>query len=92
MTSMKSISLEQLRIFAKYHGDADGFSRMASDLERATMRHDVWSRIDLLVQSLTLIDRNLAAPEFIRETVDLLRTSAESPEVEDAIRHLALRS
>ena len=88
----KDISLEQVRIFSKYGGDADGFSRSATALERKVMRDDVWPRIDVLVQSLALIERNLAAREFVQETVDLLRNSVATPEVEGAIRQLVPRT
>jgi hypothetical protein len=86
---MKRISVDQIQIFKKYGGDSDGFARIAIPSEKRIMEDDVRSKIDALIASLALVEKGLAAPEFEKETLSLLRDSTKDVEAADALRRLA---
>lgn len=58
------ISDEKLRIYDKFNGDIDGFSRGGSPREKSTITDEDWYLIDELIQSLTMVRGGLASGDF----------------------------
>ena len=66
------ITKEQIDIFLKYNGDADGFARCATNLEKDEMTDKIWSLIDNIVFDLYLLNSNLASKEMAKSITDKL--------------------
>lgn len=66
------ITKDQIDIFLKYNGDADGFSRCATNLEKDTMTDKIWLLIDDIVFDLHLLNSNLALKENAKSITDKL--------------------
>lgn len=66
------ITKDQIDIFLKYNGDADGFSRCATNLEKDEMPDKIWSLIDNIVFDLYLLNSNLASKEMAKSITDKL--------------------
>ena len=84
------ITQRQLRIFMRFGGDADMFSRAATEEERAAMPGgEVWADIECLLSSLVLLERGLVAPAYADEIVASLKRLAADPSVAEEIRRIA---
>lgn len=66
------ITKDQIDIFLKYNGDADGFARCATNPEKNIMTDKIWSLIDGLVFDLHLLNSNLASKENTKSIADKL--------------------
>ena len=58
------ISGEKLRIYDKFNGDVDGFSRGGSQIEKSSISDQDWRLIDELIQSLTMVKQGLVSRDF----------------------------
>lgn len=85
------ITASKLKIFERYKGDGDMFSRAGSSREREVVTDDDWQLIDLLLQDATVINRKLGSENRTAEAVRRLRESCETEDVIREIRRLATR-
>jgi hypothetical protein len=81
------ITKEMLRIYQRFRGDVDGFSRGGTRLEKAAMPDDAWGEIGVLLQSLGMVERGLASPVFAAEVdASLSRLAADAGAREEILR------
>ena len=66
------ITIEKLRIYHRYKGDIDGFSRVRDPHEMSIITDDDWHMIDILWQRLALEHSVPCAESFRTETQRLL--------------------
>ncbi len=58
------ITAEKLKIFKKYNGDADGFTRAGKKSEKELMDNQDWSLIDSVIQDLEMSKNGLCSNNF----------------------------
>lgn len=80
------ITVEKLRIYQRYKGDLDGFSRRRDPLEMSIITDDDWIMIDILSQRLFLEQSVPCAESFRADTQRLL-----SEQVSDAVTAAQLK-
>ena len=85
------ITLEKLRIFAIYKGDADMFGRIGRKVEKAIISEADWHLIDTLLQDCIVLDRNLGAEQRNIQASQRIKEHCENDEVVSRIRYLAER-
>jgi len=66
------ITQEKLRIFQRYAGDIDGWTRIGDGAEHRAMSDADWSDIEQLRHRLWLQQHEPVSPEFITETEQLI--------------------
>lgn len=66
------INKDQIDIFLKYNGDADGFARCATNLEKDEMTDKIWSLINDIVFDLHSLNSNLVSMEKAKSITDEL--------------------
>lgn len=79
------ITIDKLKVYQKYGGDIDMWSRGASNRDRSIMDDRDWSNIDKAIQLLTIIQNGHASPELQLRTQEFL---SEIVDTEDAIQFL----
>lgn len=83
-----TLTVDQLRTYAKYRGDEDGFARIATPAERSLMADVDWMEVTSLVQSLALASSGQASIEMakdIRRKINLACADAETVALLEAI-------
>ena len=84
------ITQQHLQIFMRFGGDADMFSRAATEEERAAMPEgEVWTDIERILSSLVLLERGLVAPAYADEIIASLKRLATDPSVAEEVRRMA---
>jgi len=76
------ITLEKLRIFEKYDGDADGFARTGKKSEKEIFKNQDWLLIDSMIQDLELIKNGLCSKNFESMTFEKLKNKFDSESIE----------
>jgi hypothetical protein len=72
------ISIEKLKAYKKYSGDAEGFSRTAGEAEQMLfVGNRDWSVISELVQDVNLVKQEGCSPDAKARTLDSIRNSVE---------------
>jgi hypothetical protein len=67
------ITIDKIKIFDSFRGDIDGLARAGRDSEKKLFDNNDWSLIDSFYQDIELINRRLAAPTFIDQTIAKLK-------------------
>lgn len=67
------ITLEKLNTYKSYNGDIDGWARSGPSWQKQVMTDEDWFLIENLIQDLTLVQRGLAAPDFIENLNNRLK-------------------
>ncbi len=62
------ITLEKLRIFERYNGDADGFVRTGTKTEKECLDNNDWIFIDNVIQNLNMIKNGVCSNDFKNRT------------------------
>jgi hypothetical protein len=83
------ITAEKLRIYQRYNGDIDGFSRGRITTESSAITDDDWLGIDILLQRLRLEQSVLCAENFRAETQRLLSEQVADAETTAQLKQLA---
>ena len=89
MGSAVLLTVDQISVYKKYRGDEDGFSRVATSAEKSLMRGVNWARVSDLVQSLSLVQRGIAAGPFAQEIKREVREVCADQLAIDALSALA---
>jgi hypothetical protein len=89
---MPLITKRLLEIYARFGGDVDGFARGGSEAEKAEMPDGAWAQIAVLLQSLGIVERGLAAPSFAADVAASLAELAADPAAREEILRMARRS
>ncbi len=63
------ITLEKLRIFERYNGDADGFVRTGTKTEKECIDNNDWIFIDNMIQNLEMIKNEVCSNDFKNRTL-----------------------
>jgi hypothetical protein len=72
------ITEEKLKIFNRFNGDEDEFSRMGSDFEKKLFCKNEWMIIDRLYQDIELINKSLTSKLFEEETIIKLKENCDT--------------
>jgi hypothetical protein len=83
------ITIAKLKIYDKYHGDGDMWSRLVTDEEKTILKYPDWRLIEDLVQGVILIKTNTVSKEYKDETQLELLKNCSSTEVIDYIEEIA---
>jgi len=84
------ISVEHLRVYERFKGDEDRFSRCGSAAEKALFADAVWSRISELVQSLLLAWSPWAGEQLRVSMEASAHEACATPEAEGLLRKIVL--
>ena len=82
------ITLEKLRVYRKFDGDADAHARTQSFNTEASTNAE-WPLIDELVQRLKIIRGGLASREFMEQTEEALLRNIDNESVREELLRLA---
>jgi hypothetical protein len=82
------ITYEKLRIYEKFDGDPDGFSRGGSANERQLFADGDWRLIGELLQALTIVQSGAATSEFEEQVNRQLSNAAPEQIAQDFLRAL----
>jgi hypothetical protein len=85
------LTVEKLRIFAKFEGDLDGWVRAATGEDKSCMTDADWYLIDALLTGLTAVAAGLASPAFARHVESKVRASTIDEATRVALRALVAR-
>lgn len=83
------ISQEKLRIYERFKGDIDGFSRGSKASERDAITDADWRLIDELLQSLTIVRSGSASGEFEAQVRKRLVDAAQDENVREQLFRLS---
>lgn|GEM_PF-698249 len=86
------ITLTHIKIYKKYNGDVDGFSRSAIAKERMVMQNGDWTRIESFIQDLVIIKKGLASETFEQTTNDALENECMNGQVIQELKEIADKS
>ena len=75
------ITLIQIKIYQKYKGDGDGFTRCVTEEEKSIIDYQHWSLIADLVQDLRLIEKHPVSESFKRSVNAKLKDNRINEEV-----------
>jgi hypothetical protein len=84
------ITAEKLRIYQRYKGDIDGFSRVRDRHEMSVITDDDWRTIDILWQRLALEQSVPCAESFRTETQRLLSEQVADAATAAQLKQLAV--
>ena len=82
------ITEEKLRIYRRYGGDVDGWSRVSDRHEHSVMSDDDWSDIEELRHRLWLQQHEAVAPEFAARTEQLIKERVVDQRTGELLREL----
>lgn len=82
------INLEKIAIYRKFAGDIDGWARMASATEKATLTGDDWLQIDSFVQDFGLLKAGLASKRYAEKLHTRIAESVTDAETLAALQEL----
>jgi hypothetical protein len=89
---MACITSEQIRIFAKFRGDADGIERVGSAAERNAISQSTWIELVGFRQKIALLDKGFlsdrAVHDLHRELQDRLCNATAVRELLDLVKSL----
>ena len=83
------INEEKIKIYNKYNGDIDGWTRTSRNNEREIIKASDWYLIETLIQDLKLIKQALASSAYTNEVYERLRTNCDSPNTIEKLKNLA---
>lgn len=72
------ITEEILKVYIKYHGDGDGFVRMATTKEKSLFSNTTWITIDRLIQNSALISSGLSSESFTSKAISEIEAECEN--------------
>ena len=76
------IAEEKIKIYQKYGGDIDGFSRGGENNEKKLFEDNDWSLINNVFQDLEIVKKGLCSSEFKSRFEKLLNDNFESGAIE----------
>lgn len=79
------ITLEKLKIYNRYNGDLDMWTRTGKSNEKKLMGSSDWYLIDSLIQDIGIAKKGLVAEQF---TFNLKKRLTENCDNEETIRQL----
>jgi hypothetical protein len=83
------ITQEKLRIYEKFNGDMDGFSRGSKPSEWDSITDQDWRLIDHLLQSLIIVQSGSASAEFEAQVRERMIDAAEDESVCERLLYLS---
>jgi hypothetical protein len=81
------LTLDKLRMYQRFDGDIDGYSRSRVD-DTSGITDEEWRIIDELRQALFLVSSGRAAPEFAASVEQRLSSVAADEQTRQALREL----
>lgn len=83
------ITEEMLAIYARFHGDMDGFARAGSARDRALMSQAQWYVLDAFLLELHAVKARLASPVYAEQIESRLSAMSANPRVRKWLWQLA---
>lgn len=84
------ITIDALRVYQRYEGDIDGFSRRKDPREMLAITDEDWRNISLLLQRLALEKNVPVAESFRAETSRLLAEQVVDEATVRLLREIAI--
>jgi hypothetical protein len=75
------ITIETLKIFKKYDGQIDDWSKSKKDFDKDYMNAENWYLINNYIQDLQLINNNKASLEYVNRLKNSIKLNIENNEV-----------
>jgi hypothetical protein len=82
------ITEDMLRIFQRYDGDIDGWTRVGDAVEHRTLSDADWSEIRDLRHRLWLQQHEPVSSDFVKQTEQLLAEKVCDEHARNLLRHL----
>lgn len=76
------ITEQKIKIYQKYGGDIDGFSRGGRKKEKLLFENSEWSLIDSILQDLEMIKEGLCSIDFKERCEKLVHDNFDSGAIE----------
>jgi len=83
------ITVEMLRLYGRYKGDPDGFSRARNEAEMRIMVDCDWNKINELVQRISLENSVPVAESFRATTARMIEEHVFNEDAAKQLRELA---
>lgn len=83
------ITQDKIKIFKKYNGDIDSWSRSGSKKEKLIMSDNDWYVIDGLIQDFSLVKKGLTALSFSDDLDYKLKENCDSEETIQALKAIS---
>ena len=83
------LTVEQIEVYSKYHGDEDGFARVATPLEKSLMSDVNWPHVANALQSLSLVRSGVTSRSFGDEIMEMVRDICADQASVNALLELA---
>lgn len=83
------INIEKLKEYEEYRGYSDGFYLQKVKSGSNLTAEDEWYQINGFIQDLKIIQKNLASPEFVKQTHEKLLDSCDDQDTINYINLLA---
>ena len=80
------LTLEKLKIYDRYEGDIDGWTRTRKNNDKSAMTDDDWFLIDELRQGLSLVSSGRVSAEFAASVESKLFSSTDSETTRQKLR------
>lgn len=80
------ITQDKIKIYKRYNGDIDGWSRNGSKKEKFVMTDDDWYIIDGLIQDFTLVKNGLTSLTFNNDLNNKLKENCDNEETIQALK------
>jgi hypothetical protein len=80
------LTVDQIRIYKKYKGDDDGFSRVATSQEKTIMKDVNWARVSELIQLLFGLQHGNTTSAFAQQ---IMRDVSDSCADQAAVNELS---
>jgi len=76
------ITKQKIKIYTKYKGDIDGFSRGGKRNEKEIIKDNDWTIIDNVLQDLKLINNKMCSEKYKTKVYDYLSKEFDSESIE----------
>ena len=76
------INKQKIKIFKKYNGDIDGFSRFGKKKEKNIISDEEWNVIDNVLQDLKMIKNGLCSTDYKNKTEEILNQKFEKESID----------
>ncbi|WP_291529128.1 hypothetical protein [Bacteroides sp. UBA939] len=84
------ITVEKIRIYQRFNGDADGWARIGTKEEKLVMNSNDWFLIEGFIQDLHLVKKGLTSDTFIISLNERLKEECDSEETIQAIKDISI--
>lgn len=83
------ITIEKLKVFRKFKGDIDNFSRFGTKSQKTLLNDNDWSSIARIVFDLSLLQKGVVSSELRAKIEEELKNECENEETVKFLKQLS---